>query len=1221
MAVCVLGPTGVDGARRLSHRDRAVLAVLVANRGVSVSPDQLADAVWGEQVPDSGRKIVQGVVVRLRKALGRAAIETTSGGYRLVLAGEEVDAWQFGDLVERARELTDLGERDRAVYALDEALGLWRGDPLQELEGWPPAAGEIARLAQLRCAAEERRLEALVSVGRHDEAAATAGALVAAEPLRERRWELFALALYRSGRQAEALRTIARARATLREELGIEPRAEMAELERAILNHDPGLAATIVSPSEVSERCPYKGLEAYGVDDAVSFFGRDTEIDTCRRRLASSGFLVVTGASGSGKSSLVRAGLVPRLRAEGRSVALCVPGVDPPAAVAAALATAGEDAVLVVDQLEELFTVCTDHRARERFAEAVNAHAGRQLVVLVLRADHVAATAALPELRRMVEDGLYLLGQMTEPQLREAIEGPAREAGLRLEPGLVDVLVRDVANEPGGLPLLSHALAETWARREGRVLTVAGYNDAGGVDGAVASTAERLYEELPNTQQTTARSLFLRLVEMVDDGDPVRHRLPRTIFDDEDQSARQVIDMLLRARLVTAGHDSLQIAHEALALAWPRLRAWLDEDREGQRILRHLTTAAQAWIARDRDPAELYRGSRLQTAEDWADAHPDELSGSESSFLDASRTARDQQERSQRQTTRRIRRQLTALSVLVVVALIAAGLAVGLAVALAGNGGRDDEDGGQSSGVVDFDELIRSGPMTPQKAELLDREDVDWGPACDTERGTIRLPTALAPPCVEPLTGDNGGATSPGVTGDEIKIVYYQTGPEIDPARTALIEDTGADVDGRSSARTVRDYVELYNHIFETYGRRVVVQTYAATGPGDDLGAARVDAIAIARQEPFAVIGGPAQASSVFASELAARGVICGPTCAASVPEAVVEANAPYVWPAAHTPEQMATLTAELLGNLAGPGLAEMAGDPRLRSQHRVYAIVHTDSQGGDDLAEYWELKRQLDDHGINLATDISIDLNLSRTRDMAPAVIARLKDAGVTTVIYVGDHLTAGPLTQEATAQNYYPEWLVGPSTPMDTSVARQTSPEQWKHGFGLTVNATPGEQSTRDSWRLYEWAYGDLPPNNTAGLLELPLRTLFTGVHLAGPHLTPDTFRDGLFRYPVTPVTGGGPTAPQLSWGGQTAWGIDHGGTDDVAIAWWDPEATGQDELGNPGRGMYRYANGGQRYTFGNLPTSIEEAGLFDEATSVINYDEIPEADRVPDYAPPDR
>ena len=180
---------------------------------------------------------------------------------------------------------------------------------------------------------------------------------------------------------------------------------------------------------------------------------------------------------------------------------ICVPGADPDAAVAAACASAPTDAVLVVDQAEELFTVCTDAEARSRFVDAIAARASSSPVVVVLRADHIGSTAAYPALRRMVEDGVYLLGPMTEPQLREAIEGPARQAGLRLEPGLVDLLVRDVVDEPGALPLLSHALAETWARREGRVMTVAGYRDTGGVNGAVARTAERLYATLPADQQ------------------------------------------------------------------------------------------------------------------------------------------------------------------------------------------------------------------------------------------------------------------------------------------------------------------------------------------------------------------------------------------------------------------------------------------------------------------------------------------------------------------------------------------------------------------------------------------------------------------------------------------------------------------------------------------------------------------------------------------------
>lgn len=747
MGVCVLGPARVDGVHSLSPRDRVVIGVLVANRGVSVSADQLADALWAEAVPVSGRKIVQGAVARLRRSLGSSAIETTEAGYRLSLACEQVDAWQFVDLVERAGELAQLGELDRVVYVLDLALASWRGDPLQELGRWPLAAGEIARLQQLHCSAEERRLEALVALARCDEAIAAASALTESEPLRERRWELLALALYRSGRQGEALRALSRARVVLRDELGVEPRPELVELELAILNQDAGLAAPGERRPAVSERCPYKGLEAYDVGDSMSFFGRDADVEACRRRLAATGLLVVTGPSGSGKSSLVRAGLVPVLRGGGRPVAFCVPGTDPPGAVATALAVSGADAALVVDQAEEMFTACGDIAARTRFVEAVAAHAASRPVVLVLRADHVGAAAAYPALGRMVEDGLYLLGPMTEPQLREAIEGPASETGLRPEPGLVDLLVRDVVDEPGALPLLSHALAETWARREGRVLTVAGYRDAGGVHGAVAATAERLYGALSDAERSVARALFLRLVEVVDDGDPVRHRLRRDALSDEPVQCR-VVEMLLRARLVSVGQDSLEIAHEALARAWPRLRRWLDEDRDGQRIRRHLTAAAEGWNAAGRDPAELYRGSRLQAAEEWAAAHPSEPNAAESAFVEASRTARDQQERSHRLTARRLRRQVAGLSVLLVVALLAAGLAVVEQRRANQHADRADEVA-RAAQISNLATLARSLPASQiDLALLLGVEAHRLEPTGETE-GALQAALAHTPPGLE----------------------------------------------------------------------------------------------------------------------------------------------------------------------------------------------------------------------------------------------------------------------------------------------------------------------------------------------------------------------------------------------------------------------------------------------------------------------------------------
>lgn len=547
--------------------------------------------------------------------------------------------------------------------------------------------------------------------------------------------------------------------------------------------------------------------------------------------------------------------------------------------------------------------------------------------------------------------------------------------------------------------------------------------------------------------------------------------------------------------------------------------------------------------------------------------------------------------------------------------------AVSAAVALYGGGvespgGADVDVAGLPPGGLE--ELVRSGPMTPERAELVG-EDVDFGPGCDMETGRIELPSVLAPPCVEPSTGDNGGATSEGVTADEVKVVYYLNNPEVDPAGAALVAATGADTDPDSEREAIEGYVDVYNQVYETYGRRVVVETYLATGPGDDGEAARADARAIAERQPFAVVGGPQQASPVFATELASRGIVCGPRCALSIPEELVQEYYPYIWQEGPTPDQSAALAAELFGNLAGPGPAELAGDPELREQDRVYALAHYDTPDGDHQAVFEQLRDQLAEHGIELATDIEFTLDFTRMQDNARTIISRLKDAGVTTVIYYGDPLTAPALTQEATAQEYRPEWLLGPNVLMDTTIfARRADPEQWRNGFGLALTPARGERSTSDAWRIYEWAYGEPPENDNVGVIDPPLRVLFTGIHMAGPELTPETFRDGLFRYPVS---GGGPTSPQYSVGDHDVWPeVDLGGRDDAGILWYDPEATGEDETGAAGNGMYRYADGGQRYTTGNFPTSLEEAGLFDDASAVTVYDELPAADQVPDYPAPD-
>ena len=181
----------------------------------------------------------------------------------------------------------------------------------------------------------------------------------------------------------------------------------------------------------------------------------------------------------------------------------------------------------------------------------------------------------------------------------------------------------------------------------------------------------------------------------------------------------------------------------------------------------------------------------------------------------------------------------------------------------------------------------------------------------------------------------------------------------------------------------------------------------------------------------------------------------------------------------------------------------------------------------------------------------------------------------------------------------------------------ARQTDVEQWQHGFGFSGPGARSAQETNGAFRIWDWAYGGRPPNNTAHLLEAPLRTAFTGIHLAGPDLTRETLRDGLFRYPPS---GGGPTEPLISRGDHGVWPeTDWGGVDDAAIVWFDPTATGEDEVGNDGVGLYRYANGGQRYTLGEFPDSVEAAGLYDDESSVTLYDQVPPEDQPPDYPPP--
>ncbi|MEV7415273.1 helix-turn-helix domain-containing protein [Streptomyces sp. NPDC089919] len=487
---------------------------------------------------------------------------------------------------------------------------------------------------------------------------------------------------------------------------------------------------------EPSADCPYRGLAPFGAADADWFFGRERATGALLARLAEragAGPLAVVASSGAGKSSVLRAGLVPALRRGGPGAlaartrpVVCTPTAHPLAELLGALRSAlGESGaaapwptpaeladrpqalaetvrgaaaagalVLVVDQFEEVFTLCREEAERRALLAVLGALAdGRSgdpaaLVVLGLRADFSGRCLAYPELAEVFTHGLYVLAPMAAEELRAAVTRPAERAGLVLEPGLVELLLRDAGagDVPGptaawALPLLSHALLVTWRARSGRTLTVAGYEATGGLRGAVARTAEEVFTGLDRTGQEAARRVLLRLVHVGDgDVETRRRTAPErlTAGAADPRAASAALDAFVRARLVTAGASAVQITHEALLRAWPRLRDWIHADRAGLLLHQQLADAAAAWIREDRDPELLYRGNRLAAADDWAERQDgrDPPGPAAAEFLAAGRAEERRRQRRSRRQARAHRRLLAALAVLLVAALGAGGLAL-----------------------------------------------------------------------------------------------------------------------------------------------------------------------------------------------------------------------------------------------------------------------------------------------------------------------------------------------------------------------------------------------------------------------------------------------------------------------------------------------------------------------------------------------------------------
>ncbi|MDT0566925.1 helix-turn-helix domain-containing protein [Streptomyces sp. DSM 3412] len=555
--------------------------------------------------------------------------------------------------------------------------------------------------------------------------------------------------------------------------------------------------------------CPYRGLSAFTPQDAEWFFGRERATAALVERTferVGSGPLMLVAPSGAGKSSLLNAGLVPALKrgdfpmpgAERWPVVLLTPTSRPldellertakavggelgvtveavrenPAALLAAVRAMADEPppapgdrrppplrpVLIVDQFEELFTLCPDHEERRAFVRVLCALAttgpgndttASAVVVLGVRADFTGSCLGLPELTPVLTDGLFVLAPMSVAELRESITRPAELAGVTLEPGLVPLLLRDAglrdaglrdapdatlrgtahavgtgAAQPGGigaaqpagigadetpsgaLPLVSHALLATWQRRTDSALTVDGYERAGGIQGAIARTAENVFARLYPAEQRTIRRILSRLVVVADGAGATRRRTSRTALTEQlgdADGAAAALDAFVRARLITLDSDTVQITHEALLHAWPRLRDWIHADRAGLLLHQQLAHAAAEWERENRDPSALYRGTRLETVRTWADESDgwSRLGPGEEAFLRASQTEEDGR---RRQAGRQIRLRQTMLATLVVL--------LGLAVTAGGLAYQ------QREGALDQERAARSQALAVRSASL-----------------------------------------------------------------------------------------------------------------------------------------------------------------------------------------------------------------------------------------------------------------------------------------------------------------------------------------------------------------------------------------------------------------------------------------------------------------------------------------------------------------------
>lgn len=678
----LLGPLGVEtdgGPVDLGpHKQRSVLAVLLLNANEIVPTDRIIDLVWGEAAPRTADHSVQIYVSDLRKALANGGpadlIETRPPGYVLNVPPESVDAFEFEHLVRDGLAAVRTGDVAKGQPKLERALEVWTAAPLADFAYEEFAQGYIRSLEELRSDALEALGGLHLDKGRLEEARDLARQAVEADSLREEPRRLMMLALYRSGRQAEALRHYGDYHELLGEELGIEPSGDLRDLEERILLQDATLS---LEEPVTTEGNPYRGLRPFSEEDADVYFGRESLVGEVLDRLAEGqGFVSIVGPSGCGKSSAAMAGVTPCLRHAGDTVVVFQPGARPLWELAGAIDRAGfgsrasllrqfeanpaslastvkRPVVVIVDQFEELFTLAEPDAAirfSELIATAIRDPRSPLRVVTTLRADYYDKPLSMPALAVDFADSVVSVKPMTPVEIESAVVEPARAAGVGVEPGLLAQLVSDMGNEPGALPLLQFTLFELFEGRSDG-LTLADYERLGGLHGALTGGADELLGELDVQGRDLAEQLMMRMVQKGRALSTARPVPLRDLLDlGVDRVALQdVLEAFGSRRLITFDRDAsgaavVEMAHEYLISEWPQLETWIEEHSEDLDRLYALDVAAGEWVDEGRSEDYLLRGERLERFEEWRDGTSLRLTTTESAFVTASLDLRSREE-------------------------------------------------------------------------------------------------------------------------------------------------------------------------------------------------------------------------------------------------------------------------------------------------------------------------------------------------------------------------------------------------------------------------------------------------------------------------------------------------------------------------------------------------------------------------------------------------